>query len=145
MNSKTHELYIEHAKIEGSSDRSFGVTVGGILLAIGVARWLLFDPSIWSTALLIGVGLVLLLAGILAPRMLAPLNKAWTQLGLLLARVVNPVMLFLMFVLVFVPTAVVLRLRGRDALGLRQGHQRSSYWKERTPPAPDPRTMIQQF
>lgn len=145
MNHHMHEPLVEHGTVKQSSDRGFGLTVGGILVAIGAVRWWWFDPSAWSTAAFVGGGGALMLAAIVTPSALAPLNRAWTRLGELMARVVNPIILFLMFVTVFVPTAVVLRLKGRDALGLRRDGKQSSYWVVRTPPAPDPATMIHQF
>lgn len=145
MKHQTHESPVEHHDVKRASDRSFGLTVGGILLAIGVVRWWLFDATPWSTAAFVGIGSVLMLFGQMAPSKLAPLNRAWMRLGLLLASIVNPIILFLLFVIVFVPTALVLRLQGRDALGLRRDPTTGSYWIERTPPAPHPDTMIHQF
>ena len=92
----THESFRRLEEVEGSTDRGFGLTVGGILLAIVGARLAL---QWWSGAVvpgwfdygLLGIGLPLLATGLIAPSILAPLNKAWTKLGLLLFKIVLPV------------------------------------------------------
>ena len=45
-------------------------------------------------------------------------NLIWTQCGRLLGRVVNPILMGLLFYLVFTPVAIVLRWRGKDLLHL---------------------------
>lgn len=145
MKSGMHESFSEHRHIEGPSDRSFGLTVGGIFVAIGLARWLGLGAGPVSTAIFLAVGIALLIPALAAPGMLAPLNRAWLKLGLLLARLVNPVIMLLMFALIFVPVAVAMRIFRRDTLRLRQSKEVRSYWIERDPPGPSPETIINQF
>ncbi len=146
-----HEAFEERRAVRGASDRSFGLTVGGILFAIGIIR--LFDgtPPVpvrqVATLTLIAVGAVLVgVAGVHAA-WLAPLNRLWTGLGLAMSRIVNPLVMLLMFAVVFVPLALVMRLAGRDALAFRwrQAAQRDSYWVVRTPPGPAAASMTNQY
>jgi hypothetical protein len=143
--SRMHDAHVEHSKVEGPSDRSFGLTVGIILVAIGLVRWLGFAASPGSSALIAGPGAVLILFGVAAPQVLAPLNRLWMKLGLLVSRIVNPLVMLLMFAFVFVPTALIMRLCGRDALRLRLDKSAPSYWIERQPAGPDPQSIIHQF
>jgi hypothetical protein len=73
------------------------------------------------------------------------LNWAWTKLGLLLGKIVNPIVIGILFFLVFVPAAVVMRMLGKDALRLKPDRSRSSYWIVRNPPGPQPESMLRQF
>ncbi|MGI9417857.1 MAG: SxtJ family membrane protein, partial [Geminicoccaceae bacterium] len=136
----THESFTREEEIEGSSDRGFGLTVGGILLAIlllrvGLGWWssgaLAFG---WVEWVLGGVGLPLIALGLIAPAVLAPLNRGWTKLGLLLFKVVNPIVLGLIFLLTIVPIGLLLRVFGKDPLRLEFEPEATSYWITREPP-----------
>lgn len=147
----THEDYSREESIEGSTDRGFGLTVGGILLAIALVRLGLqywragaVVPG-WFEIVLGGVGVVLLLLGLIAPSSLAPLNRGWTKLGLLLFKVVNPIVLGLIFLLTIVPIGLLLRAFGKDPLRLKFDADAKSYWIQRDPPGPTPDSMPQQF
>jgi hypothetical protein len=128
--------------VRGSSDRQFGLVVG--LFLIAVSLWPLISHRRMRTPVLVA-GAVLLLAAALAPFLLHPLNRAWTMLGVLLGRVVNPVVMAVLFYLVFTPVGLLLRLLGKDPLRLRWDAQAASYWVERQPPGPPPETMANQF
>lgn len=147
MADAMHERYDGHGPSakDGPSDRAFGMTVGGILAALGTARLLWGDPSTWSTAALVGGGTALIVPALLFPRILAPLNRLWTKFGALLASIVNPVVMLLMFITVFVPAALVMRLMGRDPLLRRIDRAAASYWIDRTPPGPPSDSLIHQF
>ena len=149
MKPSFHEDFSRKEEVEGASDRGFGLTVGGILLAIAAVRaglhlWDGTAPG-WLESSLAGIGLVLVVFGLAAPARLAPLNRAWTRLGLLLFRVVNPLVLGLIYLTTVVPIGLMMRLLGRDLLSLKLDRQAASYWVVRAPPGPAPETMIHQF
>ena len=146
-----HEDYSREEAIEGPSDRGFGLTVGCILLAIllvrlGLAWWLSgpVEPG-WVDYALGGVGLPLVILGLIAPAILAPLNRGWNKLGLLLFKVVNPIVLGLIFLLTIVPIGLLLRAFGKDPLRLAFEPDAKSYWITRDPPGPAPNSMPHQF
>ena len=64
------------------------------------------------------------------PASLAPMNRAWFALGLLLGKVISPIVLGVLFFLLVTPIAVVTRVFGRDELRLKK-RQTSSYWLDR--------------
>ena len=76
-------------------------------------------------------------------RALAASNRAWFRLGLLLSRIVSPVVVGAMFLLIVTPVALVMRAAGRDALRLRS--RAGSYWIKRTPPGLPPESFKHQF
>ena len=138
----THEDYHREEDVKGSSNRSFGLVftvffsvVGGIKLWVG---------SSWYWPWFVAAGLVLLLS-IAAPAVLAPANKLWLRFGLLLHRVVNPIVMGLLFFATVTPIGLVLRLFGKDLLHLRRDREAKSYWIDRSPPGPAPDSMINQF
>ena len=86
-----------------------------------------------------------LLAALVVPKILAPLNDLWLQLGRLLHRIVNPVVMGILFFVVITPAALLLRLAGKDLLRLKRDPQATSYWVHRTPPGPEPQSLKNMF
>ena len=141
----THEHYLAHSSIKTASDRSFGLTVGGILAAIAVFRWWWVGSLSWLMAIFLVAGIALLAAGLLRPGMLAPFNRAWTKLGLLLFHVVNPVVMLLLFIITIIPAGLIMRLARYDPMRRRFDGDAPSYWIERDPPGPAPESLRHQF
>ncbi len=140
-----HESYEDYSVIKTSSDRAFGLTVGLILLAFALARAVFFDSDATITNFIAGVGALLVLFGIIRPQSLSLLNRLWTQLGLLLAKIVNPIVMGLMYFILFVPIGLVMKIFGRDLLRQKPDAQQSTYWVERDVSDADPQTMKNQF
>jgi len=138
----THETIVRDENIEPGSDRSFGLIVGGILTAIGGYRYFAgLELYLW----LMAPGLVLVSLGLFIPKMLHPLNLLWMKLGLLLGRIVTPIVMFAVYVVAIVPIGAILRLSGKDLLKLKTQEGSSTYWIERTPPGPPPESLKDQF
>ena len=138
----THEELTRKHALRGSSDRSFGVVFAAFFAFVGLAPlWKHHPLRPWALVL---AGLFLVV-GILRPAWLHPLNQGWIKLGLLLGRVVNPVVMGLLFFVVVAPTALIFRLLGKDPLRLTLDATARSYWIERRPPGPAPETMANQF
>ncbi|HWR52057.1 MAG TPA: SxtJ family membrane protein [Bryobacteraceae bacterium] len=138
----THEDFTRKEEHKGPSDRSFGWVFVAFFALVGL--W----PMIWGRPMrpwALGLSAAIALITILRPGILHPFNRVWMAFGLLLARVTNPIVMALLFYLVFTPMALLLRLAGKDLLRLRREPQAASYWIERTPPGPKPETMAQQF
>ena len=138
----THENTNPTEAIEPGSDRSFGFVVGGILSAIGIYQYVM-GSTVYGWILAPGAMLVLL--GIVVPRILRPLNLAWMWLGILLGRIITPVIMLLVFIVSIVPIGLLLRLFGKDSLKLRPATEEVSYWIERSPPGPPPESLNDQF
>jgi len=137
-----HESYERREEIKGSSNRSFGIVFAFVFAVIGLLP-LAFGGSVRVWALTLG-GLFLLVA-LAVPAILAPLNRAWLRFGLLLHRIVSPLVLGIMFFLVVTPTGLLMRALGKDLLRLRFDKQSSSYWIDRAPPGPAPESLKDQF
>lgn len=124
------------------SERRFG----GLFTALfaGFALYSLYKGSAtqaWSLGLLaLGFGAL----SVWLPGCLAPLNRAWFQLGQLMGRVVSPVVLGILFFGLITPVGCIGRWLGRDELRLRR-HDRPSHWVEREPIGPAPDSYKNQF
>lgn len=138
-----HESFAEDDQPVGPSDRSFGLTVGGILLAILAVR-LLLGAQGWLEVGLAVFGVPLVLLALIRPGWLARPNRWWMRLGLLLFAIVNPIVMFLMYAVCIVPAGLVMKAIGRDPLARRFDPGKESYWIERKPAELD-QPMTYQF
>ena len=116
--------------------------VGGALSIIAFLPLLRGGAPRWY---LLPIAAVLVVAALVVPRSLVPLNWLWHRLGLILQKLVNPVVMLLIFVLGVLPTGLVLRSLGKDPMGRRFDPSADSYWIKRDPPGPEPGTMKNQF
>ena len=67
------------------------------------------------------------------------------KFGLLLAAIISPVMLGLVFYLCITPIGFLMRLFGKDPLRLRLEPEADTYWIRREPPGPPPESLKNQF
>ncbi len=128
--------------VKPSSNRTFGLVFAAFFALVALLP-LLRGHAVRRWAL--PVSALFLLTALAAPKLLAPLNRAWTALGALLHAVVNPIVLGILFYLVFTPFGWVLRRMGKDFLRLRPTPGATTYWIARQPPGPPPETMSRQF
>ena len=137
-----HEFQAREEVVKVSSERSFGLVfagffalLGALSLYSGAERWHYWFP-------LAGVFAVLAYA---APRLLAPLNRLWAKVGLLLHMVISPVILGILFYVCVTPIGVLMRISGRDPLRRKFEPAAKTYWITREPPGPAPETFNNQF
>jgi hypothetical protein len=125
-----------------SSNRVFGLVFAAFFVIIALLP-LLRGHSLrrWPLPL----AAIFLIAALAAPKILTPLNRAWTALGTVLHRIVNPLVLGVLFYVVFTPFGWLLRRLGKDFLRLRRAPDAASYWIPRNPPGPAPESMSRQF
>jgi saxitoxin biosynthesis operon SxtJ-like protein len=142
MKSSTHESFDRPHVLESSSDRSFGLVFTAFFALLGVWPLVHKHPiRLWA----LGLSGVFLLLALAVPRVLHPLNLAWTVLGRVLSKITNPIITGLLFYLIFTPAALLFRLMGKDLLRLKFDRSASSYWIVRDPSGPAPESMSHQF
>jgi len=137
-----HEDLSRKHVARGPSNRNFGFVFSAFFLLLGLAPLRKHQPVRWWA---LGIAGAFLVATLLVPGLLAPLNRLWMKLGHLLGRITTPIVTGLLFYLVFTPAGFLARLLGKDPLRLRFDAKASSYWQERRPPGPPPEDMANQF
>lgn len=142
MSETLHEDLRRKQEGQGGSDRGFGIVFAIVFALIGLQPLRKHLPVRWWALALAGLFLAV---GLLRPIWLHPLNRLWTKLGLLLGRVVSPVVTGIVFFLVVTPIGLIYRLLKKDPLSLASKPESSTYWIARQPPGPQPETMRNQF
>jgi len=137
-----HESFRERDAVKSSSNRSFGVVFSIVFSIVGLFPLLKGAPPRWWA---LGIAVLFLVAALIYPKCLAPLNRLWTRFGLLLHRIVNPIVMGVLFFLVVTPIALIMRLAGKRPLHLNMEPEAATYWIRREPPGPAPDSMKQQF
>jgi hypothetical protein len=98
--------------------RSFGVSVGIVLCAIAALLFWRRHPL--RAEILGGVGVLLLVLGLVRPRLLNVPSAWWWRFSRALGHVNARVLLTLLFAVVLVPISFVWRLTGNDPLARRR-------------------------
>ena len=84
-------------KIKVSSNKSFGIVFSIFFLLISVYPLLNNDPIYyWS----LFVSFIFLVLGLMNSKILSPLNLLWFKFGILLGKIVSPVVMGIIFFLV---------------------------------------------
>ncbi len=138
----THEDFATHHKVQGPSDRSFGIVFTVFFGLVGLLPLRHGNPVRWWA---IAVSLCFLAVTAVRPSLLRYPNELWMKLSLLLNKIVTPIMMGLLFYVAVVPMAFIARVRGKDLLHLGFNRDAKSYWQLRQPPGPAPETMSNQF
>ena len=116
--------------IKVSSNRSFGIVFFIVFLLIATYPLLKGnDVRVWS--LLISFGFLIL--GLINSKILSPLNKLWFKFGLILGKIISPLIMGIIFFVVVTPIGIVMRVLKKDLLNLKY-NQKETYWIKKTGP-----------
>jgi len=122
---------MKFSEVELPSNRKFGFFFAAIFVITSAYFWLNESATIAYT--FAALATTFLIVTLVKADVLFPLNQLWMRFGLLLGVIVSPIVLGLIFFLLFTPIAFLMRLRGRDELRLKI-KERSSHWIKRETP-----------
>jgi hypothetical protein len=115
--------------------REFGLVTGSIVAVLfGLFfPWLLDRPIPWWPWIIFGV---LSVMGLAVPLALGPVYRTWMKFGLLMSRIMTPLIMGIVFFLTVTPMALLMRLLGKDYMARRLDRNAESYRipSEATPP-----------
>ncbi len=113
-----------------SEQRKFGIVMAAAFCLLTGVRWLITGHlTLW----LFYIALPFLLLGIVAPGLLRPVLAIWMKFALALNWVMTRVLLTVAFVLVLTPTALILRVLGKDPLNRSWKPDQATYWEDAEP------------
>ena len=116
--------------IKIGSNRSFGIVFFVVFLIIAI--YPLFnsqDIRIWSLV----ISLIFLFLGLINSKVLTSLNRIWFKFGIILGKVISPLVMGIIFFFVVTPTGILMRIFKKDLLKLKFNSNKS-YWIEKTGP-----------
>ena len=116
--------------IKISSNRSFGIVFFIVFLLIALYPLLKGnDLRIWSLI----ISFIFLALGLINSKILTPLNRLWFKFGLLLGKIISPLVMGIIFFVVVTPIGIIMRLLKKDLLNLKY-NKKESYWIEKSEP-----------
>ena len=118
-----------HQAIVGPSNRSFGLLFTLVFAIVAAAPLWRGEPMrTWALA----VAALFAIAALAVPGVLAPLNRLWALVGAAMHRVVNPVVMVLLFYGAVTPFGLFFQARRKGlASRLRRDPAADSYWISR--------------
>ena len=111
-----------------SSNRSFGILF--FLVFLGFGLWPLtkeMSPNIY----LIIISVIFLILGLLNSKLLSPLNNLWIKFGEMLGKIIAPIVMAVVYFLILTPISLLVRLFGKDLIGMKFSNNIKSYWIKR--------------
>ena len=137
-----HESFSRDEDDLRSSERSLGITFAVVCALIAAIRLYRGEsvPLWWATA---AAGFLICAFFFTPP--LRVLGLFWHRLGNVLFKVVNPVVMAILFYGTVLPVGFIMRLAKGDPLRLTIDRGCESYWLDREPPGPDGQEMKNQF
>lgn len=133
---------IKNIKSSNKDLRKFGITVGSVLAVLAIVFYF-FDKNYYAyfgTA-----GLILILAGLLIPVLLKPLNKIWMSLAIVLGWFSSRIILTIIFYLVLTPISLIAKISGKKFLDLKYKPEADSYWIKRDIKKPERTSYEKQY
>ena len=109
------------------SNRNFGIVFTIVFLIISF--WPLIkggDLRNWSLI----ISFIFFALALLNSKILTPLNKIWMKFGLLLGKIISPIVMGVVFFFVVTPTGIIMKILGKDLLNLKKKNQ-NTYWIKR--------------
>ena len=116
--------------IKIGTNRSFGIVFFLVFITISLYP-LLHGENIRVWSLIISITFLVL--GLLNSKLLNPLNKIWFKFGLILGKIISPIVMGIIFFLVVTPIALFMRLLKKDLLNLKF-NKKNTYWIEKSGP-----------
>ena len=113
------------------SNRNFGIVFFLVFLIISLYP-LTFNEGLAKWALVISI--IFLALGLINSKILTPLNRLWFEFGMLLGRIISPIIMALIFFLVVTPIGLIMRLLRKDLLNLKYSKDSKSYWIKKKGP-----------
>ena len=103
------------AGLTAAAGRRFAFTVGiAMLVLAGVLMW---RGKRVAASMVGGAGALLIIAGLVAPTRLGPIERAWYALAAAISKVTTPIVMGVLYFVVLTPVGLLMRLLGRNPLG----------------------------
>lgn len=120
---------MKYSNIKLPSNKKFGYFFTVVFLISTI--YFLYSELKIATYIMAVIASLFFVITLINANLLLPLNKLWMKFGLLLGKVISPIILGIIFLGLFTPYGIVMRIFGRDELRLKQ-IKKKSYWINRS-------------
>ncbi|MED5579658.1 MAG: SxtJ family membrane protein [Nitrospinota bacterium] len=111
--------------VKQGTERNFGIVFSVVFLFFSFYPNFSYEKvRLWSLV----VSALFFLISIFKPSILKSLNFLWFKFGILLGRIISPIVMALVFVFAIIPTGIIIRLMGKDPLQRKFLKNKNSYW-----------------
>jgi hypothetical protein len=114
----------------GNSNKSFGYVFGFFFLILFIY---LFTAKDQINFYLIFVSLIFFILGSLNAKILTPLNKIWSKIGIFLSKITSPIIMGFIFFFIVTPIGILMKIAGKDLLRLKFNEEKT-YWIKKSGP-----------
>ena len=111
-----------------NSNRSFGLLF--FIVFLGLSLWPLTKGNNLNIYLLT-ICVIFLILGLINSKLLSPLNNTWVKFGEILGMIIAPIIMALVYFVILTPVSLIVRMFGKDLLGLKFIKKKSTYWIKR--------------
>ena len=118
-------MFISNTKF--NSNKAFGILFFIIFLIVALYP-LIFNKGeliIWSLI----VSLLFLVLGLSNSSLLTPLKIIWINFGIILGRLISPLIISLLYFLIIFPTAIYVKLFKKNYIDINNEKSLETYWK----------------
>ena len=124
------------------SDRNFGLVFAAFFLIITCLK---YYSSGSVSYIFIGLMVICIILAIFTPSVLRPFNTVWLKFGLLLNKIMSPIIMSIVFFLVVTPIGICMRVLGKRPLNIGSGPKQNTYWLPYTSDNDEHDSMNNQF
>jgi len=133
----------EIPELDRKGFREFGITTGAIIIVLfgfffpwifsGIKFvhaydfWGVFDPAVTALRWPFMLGGLLIIWGLVAPMSLKGLYNVWMKFGLIMSSIMTPLIMGIIFYLLFAPVGLVLKILGKDFMARKLDEKQESY------------------
>tara|TARA_B110000014_G_scaffold164173_1_gene115928 strand:- start:1252 stop:1632 length:381 start_codon:yes stop_codon:yes gene_type:complete len=123
-----------------SEERKFGII---FIIIFSALDYYAFYKNNFSLLYIFSLIIIFFLFSVLfKDSLLSYLMNKWIKFGMYISKVMNPIIMFLIYILTIIPISIIMRLFRVDLLKLKKD-DKSSYWKDREDTLPN--NMDDQF
>ena len=107
------------------TNKKFGLFLSSVLFILSIYFYFSYSKILLSYSIILLI--LILLITIFYPRVLYPLNLSWFYLGIILSKIVSPIIISAIYYFIVSPIAIVTRIFGRDELKIKK-RKTNTYW-----------------
>jgi len=120
--------YKGNVKIKISTEKNFGIIFSIFFFILSI--YPVFIQKNFNYIFFV-ISIILILVSFFYSSVLRYPNYLWFKFGELIGKVISPIVMFLIYIIVFFPIGLLYKLLNKDLLGLKIDKKKYSYWSEK--------------